>query len=178
MGTATCALTRLHLKHQAVTVVNVAPPPPPSNDPTSVSARRSDSPSRRLDDHGPAAAATSTATGRRPRDGNDADADAQPPVVSTERPRLRRQANAFVLTARAPLRKGSEAFLRRKEVERRASSALGFVEESNPHDAFLSIGSRSTSLHPRRGSSLRRTRASGGLRGCARSAWTRVCSES
>ena len=49
--------------------------------------------------------------------------------------------NAFVLTARAPLRKGSEAFLSYgAKSNDELLQLFGFVEESNPHDAFLSIG--------------------------------------
>lgn len=49
--------------------------------------------------------------------------------------------NAFVLTARAPLRKGGEAFLSYgKKSNDELLQLFGFVEESNPHDTFLSIG--------------------------------------
>lgn len=49
--------------------------------------------------------------------------------------------NAFVLTARAPLRKGAEAFLSYgKKSNDELLQLFGFVEESNPHDTFLSIG--------------------------------------
>ena len=49
--------------------------------------------------------------------------------------------NAFVLTAGAPLRKGEQAFLSYGDKSNDELLQLfGFVEESNPHDYFLSIG--------------------------------------
>jgi len=49
--------------------------------------------------------------------------------------------NAFVLTARQPLKKGTEAFISYgAKSNDELLQLFGFVEESNPHDRFLSIG--------------------------------------
>merc|ERR1719201_2363783 len=49
--------------------------------------------------------------------------------------------NSFVLQATEPLRKGEEAFISYGDKSNDELLQLfGFVEESNPHDVFLSIG--------------------------------------
>ena len=159
--------------------VNVAPPPPPPNDPTSVAARMW---------LGQLPVVGSMIMGPPPPppppplgDGLEM---AMMPMLDAFNHRSSAQndcaydgkRNAFVLTARAPLRKGSEAFLSYgKKSNDELLQLFGFVEESNPHDAFLSIGFEEYLAAPSTGLLLRRTRASGSLRGCARSAWTRVC---
>lgn len=124
--------------------VNVAPPPPPPNDPTSVAARMW---------LGQLPVVGSMIMGPPPPppppplgDGLEM---AMMPMLDAFNHRSSAQndcaydgkRNAFVLTARAPLRKGSEAFLSYgKKSNDELLQLFGFVEESNPHDAFLSIG--------------------------------------
>jgi len=51
------------------------------------------------------------------------------------------EANAFVLTAGAPLRRGEEAYISYGDKGNDALLQLfGFVEASNPHDSFLAVG--------------------------------------